>query len=138
MKVLVLALAVALSFTVPAVSFGQMETVAHAPALVTVTGEYKESFAPDQLSFSVSVNTEGEDLVAAKQQNAGDVNAILDYLVKAGVPAKDIQTRYLNVNVRYQDQQRLVPRYVADQQIQVMLREIDKYDDISTALLQRA
>ncbi len=121
----------------PSASFGQMDIPAGAPALVTVTGEYKAQFAPDQLTFSIGVHSEGEDLLKAKQDNAASVREILEYLKQSGVDAKDIQTQYLNVGVRYQDQQRLQPRYVADQQIQVKLRQIGKFDEINTGLLQR-
>lgn len=119
-------------------SFAQMETAAAVqPALVTVTGEFKAQFVPDELTFSIGVHSEGEDLLKAKQDNAASVRDIVIYLKKAGVEARDIQTQYLNVGVRYQDQQQLQPRYVADQQIMVKLRQIDKFDEVNTELLQR-
>ncbi len=121
----------------PELSFGQMETLPVPPALVTVTGEYKARFMPDQLTFSIGVHSEGEDLLKAKQENAASVRDIVDYLKQRGVEAKDIQTQYLSIGVRYQDPQQLQVRYVADQQIQVMLRKVDGFDEINTGLLQR-
>lgn len=108
-----------------------------APALVTVTGEHRESFVPDEVRFSFSVQTEGEDLLAAKKDNQATVSEILAYLKEAGIPSKDIQTRYLNVYTQYRDAQRVRPRYTADQSISVVLRDVTRFDEVNTGLLQR-
>ena len=115
----------------------QVPTADAPPALVTVTGEYSASFVPDEVRFSFSVNTEAEDLLAAKKENQETVAELLAYLKDAGVPAKDIQTQYLNVSTRYRDPQRVQPRYTANQSISVLLRDVSRFDEVNTGLLQR-
>ena len=121
-------------------SFAQVTSPAPTdtpPALVTVTGESTATFVPDEVSFSFNVLTEGADLLAAKRENAETVAELLAYLKSAGVPAENVQTRYLNVSTRYRDPQRVQPQYVADQYIGVTLEDVSRFDEVNTGLLQR-
>ena len=109
-----------------------------APALVTTTGESEIRVEPDEVRFSIELNTQGPDLAAAKAANARLAAGAIAYLESAGVPAGDIQTRYLNVDVEYRDyRERSDPRYVANQSISVLLREVEAFEAINAGLLER-
>ena len=137
MRSVFISLSLLLASCIPAGGFAQVHNPPNMPALVTVVGEYKAQFEPDELSFSVQVRTEGADLLKAKQDNAERVRTIIAYLTERGVASKDIQTQYLNLSVQYRDQQQIDPRYVAMQTIQVILRDIGRFDELNTGLLQR-
>lgn len=115
----------------------QVSPAAQLPALVTVTGEHEATYVPDEVSFSFNVQTESEDLAAAKRDNAATVAELLAYLKSAGVAERDIQTRYLNVSTRYRDPNRVQPRYTADQYVSVELRDVSRFDEVNSGLLER-
>ena len=109
-----------------------------APPLVTTTGEALIRAEPDEVSFRIELRTEGSDLAAAKTANAALADTAIAYLLAAGVAERDVQTRYLNVNVEYRDyRERSDPRYVATQSIGVLLREVERFEEINQGLLER-
>lgn len=109
-----------------------------APALVTTTGESEIRVEPDEVRFAIELNTQGPDLAAAKEANARLAVEAIAYLESAGVPARDIQTRYLNVDVEYRDyRERSDPRYVANQSVSVLLRDVAAFEAINAGLLER-
>lgn len=107
------------------------------PALVTVTGEHKIAYVPDEVAFSFNIESESEDLTAAKQKNAAAVAKIIGYLRSAGIADEDVQTRYLNVSTQYRQPDRTRPRYLANQYVNVTLRDVSRFDEVNTGLLQR-
>ena len=131
-------IAVGLLFTAVAPA-AQAQAMEHATqhALVTVSGTARERVVPDELTFSFAITTEGENLLAAKAENTKRVNDAIAYLKKAGVDPRDIRTEYLNIHVDYVDQRQLQARYRAHQTISVRLRDIARFDEINTELLQR-
>lgn len=109
-----------------------------APPIVTTTGEAVVRTAPDEVTFQIELRTEGADLTGAKAANAALADTAIQYLRSEGVAERDIQTRYLSVNVEYRDyRERSDPRYVAAQTIGVLLRDVDSFERINTGLLQR-
>jgi len=114
----------------------QLDVMSQAPALVTVTGSAKVFAEPDEVHFSININTEGEDLLAAKQENAALAGKAITYLRSQGVEDRHIQTQYLSVNVQYRNRENINPRYVANQSIRVCLLEVSKFEDINIGLLK--
>lgn len=114
----------------------QLDAMSHAPALVTVTGTAKIFAEPDEVHFSININTEGEDLVAAKQENAALAGKAIAYLRSQGVEDRHIQTQYLNVNVQYRNREQINPRYIANQTIRVCLLEVSKFEEVNIGLLK--
>lgn len=118
-------------------TMAQVTPAAPPPSLVTTTGVGTVYAQPDEVHFTIEINTEGEDLVQAKTQNAELASKALAYLKQQGVEDKYVQTAYLSVNVQYRDRARLDPRYFANQSIQVCLTDVDAYETVSLGLLER-
>jgi len=113
------------------------QNMSHAPALVTVTGSSKLYAEPDEVHFSININTEGQDLLAAKQQNAALTAKAISYLKSQGVEDRHIQTQYLSVNVQYRGRDKVDPRYIANQSIRVCLIDISKFEEVNIGLLKQ-
>ena len=65
--------------------------------LIHVSGTGKVTTTPDQAVIVFSVETENADVAAAQQQNAGRMDAVVNALKNAGIPAKDIRTTGYNI-----------------------------------------
>jgi len=114
----------------------QHDAMSHAPALVTVTGSAKLYAAPDEVHFTININTEGEDLLAAKQENAALTGKAIAYLRSQGVEDRHIQTQYLNVSVQYRNRDQFNPRYIANQSIRVCLVQVSTFEEVNIGLLK--
>jgi len=114
----------------------QSSAMSSPPALVTVTGSAKLFAEPDEVHFSININTEGEDLLAAKQENAALTGKAIAYLRKQGVEDRHIQTQYLSVNVQYRGRDKIDPRYIANQSIRVCLVDVAKFEEVNIGLLK--
>lgn len=60
--------------------------------LIHVSGTGKVTTTPDQAVIVFAVETENADVAAAQQQNAERMDAVVNALKNAGIPAKDIRT----------------------------------------------
>jgi len=124
-------------FCLGTVCSSNAQTMQHAPALVTVTGTAKLYAAPDEVHFTININTEGQDLLAAKQQNAALTGKAINYLKSQGVEERHIQTQYLSVNVQYRGRDKIDPRYIANQSIRVCLVDVSKFEEVNIGLLKQ-
>jgi uncharacterized protein YggE len=72
--------------------FSQDLNMSQLPALVTVTGTAKLYAEPDEVHFTITINTEGADLLGAKQENSDLTGKAITYLRSQGVEDRHIQT----------------------------------------------
>lgn len=102
---------------------------------VTVQGEGVIKVKPDMATITIGVNNEGNDAKEVKKENDKATDAVIKYLKKAGIDAKDHQTErvYLNRNYDY-DKKKYY--YKASQTISVKLKDLSKYDDLITGLTE--
>lgn len=102
---------------------------------VTVQGEGVIKVKPDMATITIGVNNEGNDAKEVKKENDKATDAVIKYLKKAGIDAKDYQTErvYLNRNYDY-DKKKYY--YKASQTISVKLKDLSKYDDLITGLTE--
>ncbi|QEE50225.1 DUF541 domain-containing protein [Flavobacterium alkalisoli] len=102
---------------------------------VTVTGEGIIRVVPDMATITIGVNNQGNDSADVKKENDKAVDAVLKYLKKSGIDAKDYQTQrvYLNRNYDY-DKKKYY--YSASQTITVKLRDLTKYDALMGGLVE--
>lgn len=70
--------------------------------VISVTGEGEVVAVPDVAEFSFSVNEKGATVEAAQNTASTKMNAAIDYLKKAGVEEKDIDTTGYNAYPEYQ------------------------------------
>jgi len=117
--------------------FAQVPSMSQHPALVTVTGSAKLYAEPDEVHFTININTEGADLLQAKQENSLLASKAISYLQRQGVEDRHIQTQYLNVSVQYRNREKTNPRYIATQSIRVCLKEVAKFEEVNIGLLKQ-
>jgi len=107
------------------------------PRLIAVTGTAEVNVAPDEVVLSVGIETRDKDLALAKSQHDSRVKKIIAETRNAGVDSKDIQTSALQMSGDYSEEK--VPRFLAyevTQTIVITLRDLTKYENLMTQLLQ--
>jgi len=102
---------------------------------VSVTGEGIVKVEPDEVLIKSRIEHEGSSAVEVKKQNDEVVNKIIKYLKSQNIEEKDIQTEYMNLNKRY-DHNDKTYSYVANQAISIKLRDLKDYEKIMKGLLE--
>lgn len=114
-------------------ALSQMQAQETKP-MITVNGEGKVLVAPDQVSISVSVKTKGSKAADVKKENDTKVDAVLKYIKKMGISKEDFQTTRVSLNDDY-DYDKKKHNYVADQTIQILVKDLSKYDVLMEGLV---
>ncbi|WP_026461890.1 SIMPL domain-containing protein [Adhaeribacter aquaticus] len=106
------------------------------PPLVSVTGLGEVKVAPDQIALNVGIDVRDKNLENARRQNDQKIAALLNYLKRAGIDAKDIQTTNLSVYPNYVGEygQTTPEFYMTQKSITVTIRDIKKFDEILTGI----
>ena len=106
--------------------------------LVTVYGTAELKVVPDVVDISVSVEIRGRDLAAIASQQNSSVKDAITVIRKAGVDAKDIQTDFASITPKYSNSKngRNLDYYIAKKGIAFTLKDISKYDALTTELIQ--
>lgn len=111
-----------------------------AKRTLTVTGVGEATAAPDMAIVSIGVQTEGPNAAAALRGNSAKMRAAIDKLKELGVAERDIQTSGLNVNARYDyDDRQGVPRligFTASNTVSARLRDLDEAGNILDQVVQ--
>lgn len=102
--------------------------------MVTVSGEGKVKVAPDQASISISIETKGTKAEEVKRENDKKMDAILKFVKKSNIAAEDFQTQRISLNPNY-DYEKKKYNYVATQTVQILLRDLSKYDVLMEGLV---
>ncbi|MCK4918163.1 MAG: SIMPL domain-containing protein [Candidatus Pacebacteria bacterium] len=113
---------------------------------ITVTGEGEVSAIPDIAKFSFAVKEEAKTVEQAQEKATEKMNAVLDFLDKAGVDDKEIKTTGYNIYPRYEwwnkevmceggycpptERQRTLVAYEVSQNISVELKDVDSAGEI--------
>jgi uncharacterized protein YggE len=102
--------------------------------MVTVTGEGKVKVAPDQVSISVSVESKGTKAAEVKKANDIKIDGVLKFIKKMEIGKEDFQTTRVSLNDQY-DYEKKKHNYVALQSIQILIKDLAKYDELMEGLL---
>ncbi|MCG9970070.1 SIMPL domain-containing protein [Christiangramia crocea] len=102
---------------------------------VNVTGEGIVKVEPDEVLIKSRIEHEGPSAASVKQKNDEVVDMVIKYLKSQNIEEKDIQTDYVNLNKRY-DYNEKTYSYVANQAISISLHEIKDYEKIMKGLLE--
>jgi uncharacterized protein YggE len=107
------------------------------PGSVTVSGEAEVRVVPDEVILTLGVETWDENLAIAKRQNDDKVKAILALAQKYGVESKYIQTDFINIEPRYEDnyKKNYLIGYFVRKTIVITLKDISKFEDVLTGAL---
>ncbi|MUP46875.1 DUF541 domain-containing protein [Gramella sp. BOM4] len=102
---------------------------------VSVSGEGIIKIVPDQVLIKSRIEHEGASAASVKKENDEVVDRIIQYLKSEGIDEKDFQTNYVNLNKRY-DYNEKTYTYIANQSISIKLNNIDDYERIMKGLLE--
>jgi len=94
---------------------------------------------PDMVTIGAGVTSRAPTAVAAMQQNAKDMTAVVDRIKALGIPKEDIQTTGINLNAQYQydqaRQQQVFTGYQASNRVSVTLRKVEDAGKVLDALV---
>ena len=102
--------------------------------MINVSGEGKVKVIPDQASISISIETKGTKAVDVKKENDKKMDAIIKYIKKSAIAKEDFQTQRVSLNPNY-DYDKKKHNYVATQSLQILLKDLSKYDELMEGLV---
>ncbi|WP_242918046.1 SIMPL domain-containing protein [Pontibacter liquoris] len=109
------------------------------PPLVHVTGVGEIKVQPDQVLLNFGVEVRDKNLDQARKQTDAKAAAVISYLKKQGIDAKNIQTSYVNVQPVYNGDAygRTSPDfYMAQKSMTVLIKKLDKFDQVVAGLYE--
>lgn len=113
--------------------------------LITVSGQAEVRVPPDEIVFTLSVESVDKDMLAAKKKTDDSVKAVLVIARRNNVKDEDVQTSYISVEPKYNiddldyEQRRGVKRefvgYQVSKTVAVRLRDIARFDGLLSDVL---
>jgi len=114
-------------------ALAQAQEIKQVP-MINVSGEGKIKVAPDEALISISVETKGTDATTVKKENDSKMDAILKFIKKENIAKEDYQTQRVALNPNY-DYEKKKHNYIAVQTVQILLRDLSKYDALMDGLV---
>jgi len=107
---------------------------------LNVTGDAAVNVEPDRVRILLGVESRGKALLAAKAENDAATRKVIDAARAMNIPAGDIQTDYMQVDMSYDSNSgTLVDYYKVTKDVQVLLRNVRQFEELlSRALLAGA
>jgi uncharacterized protein len=107
-----------------------------AQRMITVTGDAEIKVPPDRALVTLGVETRNRDLAVAKSRNDLAVRQVIEAARGLGIDAADIQTDYIQVEIRYNsDVQTVVDHYVVQKAMAITIRDVAKFEALLSAAL---
>lgn len=135
MKVVKLSLAALLALTLAAC--GGEGAAGEKGTLISISATGEASQAPDTANISAGVVTESEDSEKAMQDNAAQMEKLIDAIAKAGIDDKDVQTSGISLSPRYHHQRDRKPQitgYRARNTVRVKVHKIEELGKVLDAM----
>jgi uncharacterized protein YggE len=114
--------------------------------LITVSGQAEVRVPPDEIVFTLSVESVDKDMLVAKNKTDASIREILAIARRNGVKDEDVQTSYISVEPKYNvddldyEARRGVKRefvgYQVSKTVVVRLREIPRFDALLSDVLK--
>ncbi|OYX83168.1 MAG: hypothetical protein B7Y83_12405 [Flavobacteriales bacterium 32-34-25] len=101
---------------------------------ITVSGEGKVKVIPDEAVISATVETKGNNAKEVKQKNDEQIDAVLKLIKKMNLAAADYKTQRVALNPVY-DYEKKKTTYNATQTIEIIVRDLNKYDELMEGLV---
>jgi uncharacterized protein YggE len=103
---------------------------------ITVSGEGKIKVIPDQATISATVETKGNNAKEVKQKNDEQIDAVLKLIKKMNLAPADYRTQRVALNPQY-DYEKKKTTYNATQTIEIIVRDLNKYDELMEGLVSQ-
>lgn len=107
------------------------------PPLISVNGIGEVKLEPNEVVVTLGVETREKTLDQARKQTDKQAAAIIAYLRKQGVDAKDIQTSFVNLQPIYAGNEfgKAQPEfYMAQKTMTIVIKKINKFDELLSGL----
>jgi uncharacterized protein YggE len=104
-----------------------------APGTLSVLGTGAVTTKPDTARMSAGVTTQAPNAADAIGANAAEMSKVIAALKRAGVASKDLQTEFVSVNPRYDDNGQAIVGYSASNSVSAVVRELSKVGDVIDA-----
>jgi uncharacterized protein YggE len=122
---------VALFFTI--LTYGQ--EVKQIPQ-INVSGEGKVKVVPDQVTILATIETKGTNAKEVKKINDQQMEAVLKLIKSMNLAPADYKTKRVSLNPQY-DYEKKKHSYNATQTIEILLRDLAKYDELMEGLVNQ-
>lgn len=116
------------------------------PPLITVSGQAEVRVVPDEVVFTLGVESVDKDMLAAKKKTDDSVRAVLEIAARNNVKPTDVQTSYISVQPKYNtddleyEARRTLKRefvgYQVSKTVAVILRDISRFDTMLSDVLK--
>jgi len=115
-------------------------------ALITVSGQAEVRVPPDEVVFTLEVESIDKDVLAAKKKTDDSVKAVFAIAKENHVAADDVQTSYISVEPKYNVDEldyearrgvkRIFVGYAVSKTIAIRLRDIPRFDSMLSDVLK--
>lgn len=114
-----------------------LETVARSVPTISVSGTAEVRVPPNEVLLTVGIENRQHDLDDAKSQNDRAIDALIQFLKSTGIEAKDIQTDYIGISPRYQNNREdIVEFYIVRRSVGIRLRRVDDFEKVLAGALR--
>ncbi|WP_281225225.1 SIMPL domain-containing protein [Flavobacterium aquiphilum] len=103
---------------------------------ISVMGEGKVKVTPDQVLILATVETKGTNAKDVKKQNDQQMEAVLKLIKSMDLAPADYKTKRVSLNPQY-DYEKKKHNYNATQTIEILLRDLSKYDELMEELVDK-
>ncbi|MFC3336620.1 SIMPL domain-containing protein [Flavobacterium palustre] len=103
---------------------------------ITVSGEGKVKVVPDQATITATVETKGNVAKEVKKINDEQMDAVLKLIKKMNLAPSDYRTQRVALNPQY-DYEKKKTTYNATQTIEIIVRDLNKYDELMEGLVSQ-
>jgi uncharacterized protein len=101
-----------------------------------VTGDAAIMVMPDRVRLFLGVESRNQSLVAAKAANDASVRQVIDAARAMSIAPADIQTDFMQVNLRYDNNaETVVNHYIVTKDVQILLRSVDQFEELLSRVL---
>ena len=103
---------------------------------INVSGEGKIKVVPDQVTILATVETKGTNAKEVKKQNDQQMESVLKLVKSKDLAPADFKTKRVSLNPQY-DYEKKKHTYNATQTIEILLRDLSKYDELMEGLVDQ-
>ena len=94
------------------------------PGTISVTGAGSVETEPDTATTTFGVVTQGANAQDAMASNSAAMAKVIEALKRAGVASKDLQTQYVSLDPRYDNEGRTIVGYNATNNVSAIVRRL--------------
>jgi uncharacterized protein YggE len=105
------------------------------PRLITVSGDAEVKVVPDEVVFSIGVETSAKDLEAAKSLNDDRIRRLLVLTREYRIDPKNVQTDYLSIQPFY-NKEGILDSYIVRKSMVIVLKDISQFEAIISAFVK--